>query len=57
MSKPYATASAVLLAAAFVTAAALDASHVINQVLLPLLAAFSVSTTRQGACFKRGEPS
>lgn len=54
MRKPYMPASAVLLAAAFLAAAVLDAPHVITQVLLPLLVAFSVLTTRQGICFKRG---
>ena len=53
MRKPYVLASAVLLAAAFVAAAVLDAPHVINQVLLPLLVAFSVLANRRGACFKR----
>jgi hypothetical protein len=57
MSKPHVPASAVLLAAAFVAAAVLDAPQVITQVLLPLLVAFSVLTTRRGACFKRrGQP-
>jgi len=55
MKKPYVPASAVLLAAAFIAAAVLDAPHVITQVLLPLLVAFSVLTTRRGACFKRSE--
>lgn len=54
MSKPYLPANAVLLAAAFVAAAAFDAPSVISQILLPLLVAFSVLTTRSGACFKRG---
>ncbi|MEW9571980.1 hypothetical protein ABQJ54_09455 [Rhodanobacter sp. Si-c] len=54
MRKPYVPANAVLLAAAFVAGAVLDAPHVINQVLLPLLVAFSVLTTRRGACFERG---
>lgn len=54
MRKPYVPANAVLLAAAFLAAAVLDASHVITQILLPLLVAFSVLTARQDACFKRG---
>ena len=54
MSKPYIPANAVLLAAAFLAAAALDAPPVITQVLLPLLVAFSVLTSRRGTCFKRG---
>lgn len=55
MNKPYVPARAVLLAVAFVAAAVLDAPHVITQVLLPLLVAFSVLTARRGTCFKRGE--
>ncbi|MBD8897744.1 hypothetical protein [Rhodanobacter sp. DHG33] len=47
-------ANAGLLAAAFVTAAVLDAPHVTSQILLPLLVAFSVFSTRRNACFKRG---
>ena len=54
MKKPYVPANALLLAAAFVAAAVLDASHVITQILLPLLVAFSVLTSQRGACFKRG---
>jgi hypothetical protein len=54
MRKPYSLASAMLLAAAFVIAAVLDAPHVVDQILLPLLVAFSVLTSRRGACFKRG---
>ena len=54
MSKSYLPANAVLLAAAFVAAAAFDAPSVISQILLPLLVAFSVLTTRSSACFKRG---
>ena len=57
MRKPYVPANAVLWAAAFVAAATLDAPPVVNQVLLPLLVAFSVLTTRQGACFERGGQS
>ncbi len=57
MRKPYVPADAVLLAAAFVAAAVLDAPHVITQILLPLLVVFSVVTRRRGACFKRGEQS
>jgi len=55
MSKPQVPATAMLLAAAFVAAAVLDAPHVITQVLLPMLVAFSVLGTRRGACLKRGE--
>jgi len=55
MSKPQVPASAVLLAAAFIAAAVLDAPQVITQVLLPLLVAFSVLTGRRSTCFKRGE--
>ncbi len=55
MRKPYVPADAVLLAAAFVAAAVLDAPHVITQILLPLLVAFSVVTSRRGACFRRRE--
>ena len=54
MRKPYVPANAVLLAAASLAAAVLDAPHVITGILLSLLVAFSVLTTRQGACFKRG---
>jgi hypothetical protein len=55
MKKPYVPANAVLLAAAFIAAAVLDAPQVITQVLLPLLVAFSVLTGRRSTCFKRGE--
>ena len=55
MSKPRVPASAVLLAAAFLAAAVLDAPHAITQILLPLLVVFSVPISRRGACFKRGE--
>ena len=51
MSKPQVPASAVLLAAAFIAAAVLDAPQVITQVLLPLLVAFSVLTGRRSTCF------
>ena len=54
MRKPYVPANAVLLVAAFLAAAVLDASHVITQILLPLLVVFSVLTNRRGTCFKRG---
>ena len=53
MRKPYKLANAGLLAAAFVTAAVLDAPHVTSQILLPLLVVFSVFSTRRNACFKR----
>ena len=55
LSKPQVPASAVLLAAAFIAAAVLDAPHVITQILLPLLVAFAVLTNRRGTCFKRRE--
>lgn len=55
MSKPQVPASAVLLAAAFIAAAMLDAAQIITQILLPLLVAFSVLASRRGTCFKRRE--
>ena len=55
MSKPQVPASAVLLAAAFIAAAMLDAPQIITQILLPLLVAFSVLASRRGTCFKRRE--
>lgn len=53
MNKPNVLA-AVLLAAAFFAAALLDAPRVTCQILLPWLAAFSVFSTRRGACRVRG---
>ncbi|MEW9622736.1 hypothetical protein [Rhodanobacter geophilus] len=55
MRKPYVPANAGWFAAAFVAAAVLDAPHGVTRLLLPLLVAFSVVTSRRGACFKRGE--
>jgi hypothetical protein len=55
MRKPYIPANAVLWAAAAVVAAVLDAPHVFSQILLPLLAVFSVAGAGPDACFKRGK--
>ncbi|WP_181303315.1 hypothetical protein [Rhodanobacter sp. PCA2] len=54
MKKFSVPASAVLLAAAFVAAAVLDAPQVVSQVLLPLLVVFSVTGRRRFNCFQRG---
>ncbi|MBD8874249.1 hypothetical protein [Rhodanobacter sp. DHB23] len=54
MRKPYVPANAVLWAATAIAAAVLDAPHVFSQILLPLLAVFSVTAAGPDACLKRG---